>query len=122
MNAVLELFRRVWKADSFSATAFVARAVIIALAFSISELVGLREYTTFLTGTSANLNVSWQMAATLGLIHLLLYVALILLVPVSLITAGLLFGWKQWRGRQQRLPEQRESSTAPLPSPKVRYP
>ena len=49
----------------------------------------------------AQWQVSWQTAATLGLIHLLLYVAFILLVPVSLITAGLLLVWKQWAGRQR---------------------
>jgi hypothetical protein len=96
MKTLFGLLRRVWKADAFSPTAFVARAVIIAVCYGVSELAGLREYTTFLTGTSANLNVTWQTAATFGLIHLLLYVAFILLVPVSLITAGLLLLWEKW--------------------------
>ncbi len=96
MKTLFGLMRRVWKADAFSPTAFVARAIIIAACYFLSELVGLREYTTFLSGTSANLNMSWQTAATLGLIHLLLYVAFILLVPVSLITAGLLLLWDKW--------------------------
>lgn len=99
MKTVFGLLCRVWKADAFSPTAFVARAIIIAVCFCLSELAGLREYTTFLSGTSANLNVSWQTAATMGLIHLLLYVAFILLVPVSLITAGLLLIWDTWNRR-----------------------
>jgi hypothetical protein len=77
--------------------------VIIAVCFWLSELTGLREYTTFLSGTSANLNMSWQTAATLGLIHLLLYVAFILLVPVSLITAGLLLLRDRWSSRTQAM-------------------
>ena len=97
MRTFFGLLRRVWKADAFSPTAFVARAIIITVCYCLSELAGLREYTTFLSGTSANLNVSWQTAATLGLIHLLLYVAFILLVPVSLIAAGLLLLWDKWR-------------------------
>ena len=101
MTILLKLLAHVWRADSFSPTAFVARAVIIALLFGISELAGLREYTTFLSGTSANLNVSWQTAATLGLIHLLLYVAFILLVPISLITAGLLVVFNKWAGHRR---------------------
>ena len=96
MTTLLKLLAQVWRADSFSPTAFVARAVIITLVFGISELAGLREYTTFLSGTSANLNVSWQTAATLGLVHLLLYVAFILLVPISLITAALLVVFNKW--------------------------
>jgi hypothetical protein len=101
MKATFGILRRVWKAGAFSPTAFVVRAIIITALFVVSELLGLKEYTTFLSGTSANLNMSWQTAATLGLIHLLLYVAFILLVPVSLITAGLLFAWNRWTSTLQ---------------------
>jgi hypothetical protein len=97
LKAIFRFLRTVWKADAFSPTAFVARAVIITICYCISELAGLREYTTFLSGTSANLNESWHTAATLGLIHLLLFMAFIFLVPVSLITAGLLLIWGKWK-------------------------
>ena len=76
--------------------AFALRAIVITVLFSVSELLGLREYTAFLSGTSANVNLSWQTASVLGLIHLLLYVGFILLVPISLITAGLLAAWGRW--------------------------
>ena len=101
MKTLFGLMRSVWKADAFSPTAFVARAIIIAVCYCLSELAGLREYTTFLSGTSANLNMSWQTGATLGLIHLLLYVAFILFVPVSLIAAGLLLLWGKWSARSK---------------------
>jgi hypothetical protein len=101
MKTTFGLLRHVWKADAFSPTAFVVRAIIITACYCLSELAGLREYTTFLSGTSANVNVSWQNAATLGLIHLLLYVAFILLAPVSLICAGLVFLWNTRRGCTQ---------------------
>ena len=97
MKTALELLGRLWKAETFSPTAFVARAVIIAVLYCASELFGLREYTTFLSGTSANVNLGWQTASALGLIHLLLYVAFILLVPISLIAAGLIAAWNYWR-------------------------
>jgi hypothetical protein len=98
MKTIFGLLRRIWKADASSPTAFVVRAIIILMFYCISDLMGLREYTTFLSGTSANLNVSWQTAATLGLLHLLLYVGFILFVPVSLITAALLFAWNRCAG------------------------
>lgn|SRR5690349_19427868 len=104
MKNLFGFLRRTWKADPFSPTAFVVRAIIIAVCYCLSELAGLREYTTFLSGTSANLNVSWQTAATLGLIHLLLYVAFILLVPVSLITAGLILLWNEMERPEQPPP------------------
>jgi sialidase-1 len=98
MKIICEVPWHVWKAEAFSPTAFVVRAAIITVLFSGSELLGLKEYTTFLSGTSTNLNMSWQTAATLGLIHLLLYIGFILFVPISLITAGLLIAWKRWIG------------------------
>ena len=118
MKTAFGLLRRTWQADAFSPTAFVARAVIIAVCYCLSEVAGLREYTTFLSGTSANLNVSWQTAATFGLIHLLLYVAFILLVPVSLITAGLLLLWNKWR-RPNRATDQGAHVRANLIESKV---
>ncbi len=95
MKSILELLRKLWKAGPFSSTAFITRAVIIALLFGLSECLGYREYTTFLSGTSANLNMSWQSAATFGLVHLLLYMGFILLTPIFLITAGLLWFWNR---------------------------
>jgi len=95
MKRCLRFVRCIWNAGAFSATAFATRAVLITLLFSLSEALGLREYTTFLSGTSANLNVSWQTAATLGLIHLLLYVGFILAVPIFLITAALISIWNR---------------------------
>ena len=97
MKNLFGLLRRVWKADPFSPTAFIVRAIILAVAYCVVELAGLREYTTFLSGTSANLNMSWHTAATLGLIHLLFYMAFIFVVPISLITAGLLLLWEKWK-------------------------
>jgi hypothetical protein len=119
MKSLFTFLASLWKADPFSPTAFVARAIIIAALFGISELAGLREYTTFLSGTSANPNVSWQTAATLGLIHMLLYVAFILLAPVSLITAGLLLAWNRWNGRQQIPNQEPAAATAALMNPKA---
>ena len=101
MRNIFAFLRDVWKADTFSPTAFVIRGLLVAVLFSISELFGLREYTTFLSGTSANPNISWQTASILGLIHLLLYVAFILLTPISLITAALLIAWSRWFDRQK---------------------
>ena len=101
MKADFGCLRRLWKAPAFSPAGFLLRAGIITVLFGTSELIGLRDYTTFLSGTSGNVNLSWQMASLLGLIHLLLYVAFILLVPIFTIAAGLLAGWSRWKGRSQ---------------------
>jgi hypothetical protein len=97
MKEVLMFLSRLWKAKTFSPLGFVLRAILISLLFCTSELLGLREYTTFLSGTSGNMNLSWQMASLLGILHLLLYVGFILVVPILLIAAGLLAGWGRWK-------------------------
>jgi len=101
MKAVMDILRRFWKAETFSPVGFLLRAILIAVLYCVSELLGLREYTTFLSGTSGNVNLGWQMASLLGLIHLLLYVGFILLVPILLIAAGLLAAWGRWNGTSQ---------------------
>ena len=101
MKPVFALLGRLWKAETFSPTAFVIRALVITVLFCISELLGLREYTTFLSGTSANVNLGWSVTSALGLIHLLLYVGFVLLVPIFLITAGLHATWSRWRGKRE---------------------
>ena len=105
-SCVFRLAHNLWTAGAFSPAAFVVRAIVVALLYAVSELLGLREYTCFLSGTSANLNMTWQTASVLGLIHLVLYVAFILLVPILLITAALLAACNLWIGRtrvEQRL-------------------
>lgn len=119
MKAVFGFLRRLWKARAFSPTAFVVRACIIAALYGLSQLLGLKEYTTFLSGTSANLEVSWQTAATLGLIHLLLYVGFILLVPVFLIAAGLLTAWNRWGSRQETPKREPEDCPGSLFNPRA---
>jgi bacteriorhodopsin len=101
MKAVFGFLRHLWKTETFSPAGFLLRAIMITVLFCASELLGLREYTTFLSGTSGNVNLGWQTASVLGLIHLLLYVGFILLVPILLIAAGLLAGWSRWKGRSQ---------------------
>jgi hypothetical protein len=95
MKTIFEKWRAISKASPFSAEAFIARAVLIVVLYLISCLAGLKEYTTFLSGTAASLNLSWHTASTLGLVHLVLYFCFILLAPIFLITAGLLMLWRR---------------------------
>jgi hypothetical protein len=97
MKPTFGLLRRLWKAEAFSPSAFLVRAAILSVLYAVSCAAGLQEYTTFLSGTSPNINMSWHTASTLGLIHLLLHFAFILLVPILLITSGLLAAWNRWK-------------------------
>ena len=119
MKSILRALRRLWKAGTFSPEAFLARALILSVLYAISCLCGLQEYTTFLSGTSANPNLTWQTASLLGCIHLFLYVGFILLVPISLIAAGLLAAWNRWQCKQEIPDQQLAATAAPSLSPKV---
>lgn len=96
MKRIFQTIKHLWQGETFSPEAFVVRSVILSLLYAVSRILGLQTYTTFLSGTSANVNLSFQTAAALGLIHLVLYVAFILLVPILLIAAALLAAWNRW--------------------------
>ena len=81
------------RAEAFSPKDLVLRAVFIAALYLAARLAGLREFTTFLSGTAPVTNLSWPWVAFLGMAYLILHFAFILLAPVLLIAAGLLAGW-----------------------------
>jgi hypothetical protein len=101
MKAILKQLHCFWKADTFSPEAFFLRAAILAALYALSRVIGLQEYTTFLSGTSPDVNLSWRTASTLGLVHLALHCAFILLVPIFLITAVLLAAWNHWHPERE---------------------
>jgi hypothetical protein len=89
-----------WKTEFCSPKDLVFRALFVAALFGAAEVAGLREYTTFLSGTAAVPQASWNQVAFLGAIYLLLYFAFILAAPIFLLAAALLAGWESWRRRR----------------------
>jgi len=82
--------RATWRTEFCTPKDFVKRAIMIAAAFGLAHLLGLREFTSLLNGTTGSTNMSWQLAIFLGLIYIVLYFALVILAPILLIAAGLL--------------------------------
>ncbi len=66
-----------------------ARAVVLSALFGLAHLAGLREHTTFLSGTLADPSMAWGGAAFLGCTYLVLHFAFVLLVPILLLAAVL---------------------------------
>jgi hypothetical protein len=98
--SILQRLRRLMTAGFFSARNFVLRSLTLAALYGLAHVAGLREYTSFLSGTSANPELGFYLAGFLGLVYLLLHFAFILLVPILLIAAGLLFGWEKLQRRR----------------------
>jgi len=83
----LSFFRRFGRAKFLTPKDFLLRAAVITAFFLIAHLAGLREYTSFLSGTVASPDMGWQQAAFFGLVYLILYFAFVLLVPILLLAA-----------------------------------
>lgn len=79
--------------EFFSAGYFLLRALAISVLFLVVHLAGLREYTTFLSGTAANPHVSFHTSAFLGMAYIALYLGVVVIAPILVMAAGLLALW-----------------------------
>ncbi len=86
--------RRFWRAEFLSPKDLLFRAVTISVLFLIAHIAGLRDYTSFLSGTLPSPETSWKQASFFGLVYLLLYFAVVLFSPILLLAAGMLKGWE----------------------------
>lgn len=93
-----------WSADFLSPKDFVRHAVLLLLAFGVAHLLGLRAYTSVLSGTTGSLNTDPETAALLGVLYVLIYLGAVILVPTFCLAAGLLALWEKFRQRQGKTP------------------
>ena len=89
----------VWRAKFFSPKDFVRRALILTLLFALGHVFGLKEFTSVLNGTTGSMALGWTTSALLGLTYVLLYLGFVLLVPIFLLTAAILFVWHRITGQ-----------------------
>ncbi len=69
----------------------LARLGLILLAlFAIAHTVGMRDDTSFLSGTAGGGDISWEASVAMGTTYLILYLAAVLAAPVLLIASALL--------------------------------
>jgi len=67
---------------------------VITFLFLVAHGAGLREYTSFLSGTAPSPDIGWKLTIFFGLLYLVFYFALVLFVPILLLAAGVLQGWE----------------------------
>jgi len=81
----------------FSPRGLLVRAAILTLSYAIFHALGWREYASFLSGTVAGVSSS-QIKMCLGALYVMLHFACVLVVPVLVLAAGLLFlGSRLWK-------------------------
>jgi hypothetical protein len=88
-----------------SPVGFVATALLIALVFAIVHVLGWREHTTFLSGTPVSAGAGADQSEVLGTAYIAAYLAFVLLCPILLLAAGLL-----WLGERLLRASRRRSS------------
>jgi TRAP-type C4-dicarboxylate transport system permease small subunit len=103
--------RRWWRAEFFSPKDLLFRAAVIALAFLIVHMAGLREFTSVLNGTIGSVALGWKESAFLGVIYLILYLAFVLLAPILVIAATISVAGQRLALRNKA--SQNESGTNP---------
>ena len=79
--------------ELLSPRGLAARAVLLAALYAVSEVSGLRENATFLSGTNAA--SAWSGTVWRGLLHLFAYYGFVLASPILLIAAALLAAWER---------------------------
>jgi len=92
-DGFLQKLRREWQAEFFSPKDFLRRIFVVVLIFSMAHLAGWREFTSVLNGTAGSMELSCEVTAGLGGAYILIYLALVLLVPTFLLAAAILIGW-----------------------------
>ena len=102
MNEVMQPKSRGWGGEFCSTRYFLMRALALGVLFLVAHLAGLREYTTFLSGTAANPEAGLRVSSFLGMVYILLYLGVVVMAPILILAAGLVAVGK--RMRQEKNP------------------
>ena len=96
----LAKLRALLRAELFSPKGFLVRAFWLVLFFGVCHAAGLREHTTFLSGTAASADGAVNRSAVFGVIYLCAYFGFVLVAPILALAAMILAGWQRWPGKR----------------------
>jgi hypothetical protein len=85
------------RARLVSPCGLASRAGLLAVVYLACEIAGLRDYTTFLSGTEQA--STWSATVLGGVAYLAAYFGAVLLAPILLLTAALLGAWQRFSRR-----------------------
>lgn len=86
-------WREFMRAEFLSPKDLVQRAAVFSAAFAIIHILGLREFTSIINGTTGSVEMSFNEAAVRGVIYLILYMIAVVIVPILLIAAAISKLW-----------------------------
>ena len=96
----LQRLCNLWHADFFSPKDFLRRALVVLILFLVAHLAGWREFSSLLNGTMGSVELGWHLSLFFGLSYIVLYLALVLLVPILILAATLLLLWRGIFGKK----------------------
>jgi hypothetical protein len=88
----------------FSPQLLLSIAVTLGVFFLLVHLVGFREHTAFLSGTTGSADVGMKLSAFYGVIYILLYLGCVVIAPILVLAAGLLALWQKLIAADKQLP------------------
>lgn len=97
MNEAASRGPKRWRTEFFSAKYFLTRGLGLIVLFLIAHLAGLREYTTFLSGTTGDLGTTVEQSGVYGTIYIVLYLGCMVVAPIFILAAELLTFWNRAR-------------------------
>jgi len=85
-----------WRADLLSPKDLLRRAIFLIALYLLTHFAGLREFTSVISGGTGSIHLPWHISAFLALTYILSYLSFVIFVPILLLAAVLLFGWKKF--------------------------
>jgi hypothetical protein len=82
-------FLRMWRAPLFSPLGFLDRGLVLLALFAVAHLLGWRDNTCFISGTSPTGDPLEITANLYGVTYFITYTLALLIAPIFLIGAGL---------------------------------
>lgn len=86
---------RLLLAPTFTPGGLALRAVLIGVAFAALHAAGLREATSFISGTSATGQPLTTAMAMSGAVYLIVFFGAVIVSPILLLAAGILWGMER---------------------------
>ena len=97
------LLKQIIPLEIWTPKGFVVRAAIIALFFAVCHLLGWREHTSFLCGTTGSTSAGGHLSAVLGVIYIVAYLGFVLVAPMLVLAASILFGLERfWTAKHEK--------------------
>ena len=92
--------RSLLRAELLSPKGFLVRAFWLVVFFAVCHAAGLREHTTFLSGTAASADGNVNSSAVFGMIYLCAYFGFVLVAPILVLAAAMLMSWQRLVSRR----------------------